>query len=66
VLIVFDRLFGTFAAPPRDEPLRFGLKGRQASRNPVSIALGEWALLLHDAAQAHGLGAKLRTLFGPP
>lgn len=66
VLIVFDRLFGTFAAPPRDEPLRFGLKGRQAGRNPVSIALGEWALLLHDAADAQGLRAKLRTLFGPP
>jgi sterol desaturase/sphingolipid hydroxylase (fatty acid hydroxylase superfamily) len=27
VLIVFDRLFGTFADAPREEPLRFGFKG---------------------------------------
>src|SRR5215468_401320 len=27
VLIVFDRLFGSFAEAPVDEPLRFGLKG---------------------------------------
>lgn len=66
VLIVFDRLFGTFAAPPRHEPLRFGLKGREPSLNPVAIALGEWAHLTRDAMRAKGVHAKLRTLFGAP
>ncbi len=52
VLIVFDRLFGTFASAPREEPLRFGLKGREVGRNPFAIALGEWCVLLTDVARA--------------
>jgi sterol desaturase/sphingolipid hydroxylase (fatty acid hydroxylase superfamily) len=66
VLIVFDRLFGTFADAPRDERLRFGLKGQQQELNPVQIALGEWMRLASDVRQAKGLRDKLRTLFGTP
>jgi sterol desaturase/sphingolipid hydroxylase (fatty acid hydroxylase superfamily) len=66
VLIVFDRLFGTFAAPPLDEPLRFGLKGRTPSHNPVAIALGEWRHLFADTARAKGVRAKLKVLLGAP
>jgi sterol desaturase/sphingolipid hydroxylase (fatty acid hydroxylase superfamily) len=66
MLIVFDRLFGTFAAAPKREPLRYGLVGGTPSFNPVRIALGEWASMLRDARNAQGAGAKFRTLFGPP
>jgi sterol desaturase/sphingolipid hydroxylase (fatty acid hydroxylase superfamily) len=66
VLIVFDRLFGTFAAPPQGERLRFGLEGRAPSNNPLVIALGEWRHLAHDAARAKGARAKLKVLFGAP
>lgn len=66
ILIVFDRLFGTFAEAPRDEPLRFGLKDREPSNNVFRIALGEWAHLLRDAARARGLRQRLKVLFGAP
>lgn len=66
VLILFDRLFGTFAAAPREQPLRFGLKGREVGHNPFAIALGEWRALLADAARARGARAKLMCLFGAP
>jgi sterol desaturase/sphingolipid hydroxylase (fatty acid hydroxylase superfamily) len=66
MLIVFDRLFGTFAAAPEREPLRYGLVGGARSFNPVRIALGEWASMLRDARNAQGAGAKFRALFGPP
>lgn len=66
VLIVFDRLFGTFAAAPPTEQLRFGLKGREAGLNPICIALGEWAYLLRDVRRASGFKAKLLILLGPP
>jgi sterol desaturase/sphingolipid hydroxylase (fatty acid hydroxylase superfamily) len=66
VLIVFDRLFGTFARPPREEPLRFGLEGRAPAYNPLRIALGEWGRLIGDAHAAPGLRAKLAILFGAP
>lgn len=66
VLIVFDQLFGSFAAPPLGEPMRFGLKGREPSLNPLRIALGEWGYLMRDARQLRGLTAKQKTLFGSP
>lgn len=66
VLIVFDRLFGTFAKVPTDEPLSYGLKGRTPTNNPVRIALGEWAILLRDVAAARGLRAKMKVLLSPP
>ncbi len=66
MLIVFDRLFGTFAAPPATEQLRFGLKGRAVGHNPFAIALGEWGRLLSDIAHVRGVRAKLKTIFGAP
>lgn len=66
VLIVFDRLFGTFAAAPADEPLRYGLKGRAPSINPFQIALGEWVHLWRDVRRAPGIKARLKVLFGAP
>jgi sterol desaturase/sphingolipid hydroxylase (fatty acid hydroxylase superfamily) len=66
ILIVFDRLFGTFAERPSDQPLSFGLVGGTPSFNPVRIALGEWIAMLGDAWKARGTSAKLRALFGPP
>jgi len=65
-LIVFDRLFGTFAEAPQDETMRFGVKGRAPSNNPLVIALGEWKHLIVDLWRASGVSRKLRVLFGPP
>jgi sterol desaturase/sphingolipid hydroxylase (fatty acid hydroxylase superfamily) len=66
VLIVFDRLFGTFAEPPEAEPLRYGVVGAAPSYNPFAIALGQWIAMLRDARRADGPAARLSALFGPP
>lgn len=63
-LILFDRLFGTFAALPKNEPLRYGLVGRDPTNNPVSIVFGEWAAIVRDLRA--GKSGWLQTLFGPP
>jgi sterol desaturase/sphingolipid hydroxylase (fatty acid hydroxylase superfamily) len=65
-LIIWDRLFGTFASAPQGERLRFGLKGRVAGNNPVAIALGEWGYLLRDVRAAKGVAAKVKVLAGAP
>lgn len=65
VLIVFDRLFGTFAEAPA-EPLRYGLVGRTPSLNPFGIALGEWGRVLADLRHVRGPRSLIRTLFAPP
>ncbi|MEM6495598.1 MAG: sterol desaturase family protein [Pseudomonadota bacterium] len=66
VLIIFDRLFGTFATAPAKEKLIYGLHGRKPSHNPLRIALGEWGLLLRDVRAAKGVTAKFRVLLSPP
>lgn len=66
VLIIFDRLFGTYAREDAVTPCRYGLVMPQHSGNPVVVALDEWRHLLHDSLRATNLRALLGTLFGPP
>ncbi|MCK1638114.1 sterol desaturase family protein [Bradyrhizobium sp. 157] len=66
MLIIFDRLFGTFAEAPAQERLRYGLVGGKPSFNPVRIALGEWSAMFRDVRKAAGVRAKFRAMFGPP
>jgi sterol desaturase/sphingolipid hydroxylase (fatty acid hydroxylase superfamily) len=66
VLILFDRLFGTFAEAPKDEPLRFGLVGGARTLNPFRIAFGEWIALVRDFHRVDTLEMKWLALFGPP
>lgn len=66
VLIIWDRLFGTYAAPPAGETLIFGLKGRPPTNNVFHIALGEWVALGRDLSRAPTARRRLRVLFGPP
>lgn len=65
VLIIFDRMFGTFAAEHPGEPIRYGLAHREATANPLKIAFREWILMAHDlrATRFRDIG---RTLFGTP
>jgi sterol desaturase/sphingolipid hydroxylase (fatty acid hydroxylase superfamily) len=66
VFIIWDRLFGTFAAPPCDEKLRFGLLTPLPSQNPLTVHFHEWRRLMADVKGAVGLKARLRALIGTP
>jgi sterol desaturase/sphingolipid hydroxylase (fatty acid hydroxylase superfamily) len=66
VLIVFDRLFGSFVEERADLPPRYGLTTPLHSYNPLRIALHGWIALARDLARARSAAAVLRTLFGPP
>ncbi len=66
VLIVWDRLFGTFRAEPQDRSLKYGLVHALDSRNPVHIALHEWRRLFTDMARADGTRARIRIALGRP
>lgn len=66
VLIVFDRMFGTFADAPKGEDLQFGIAGMPPTANPFVVVFGVWTKIVGDAARAKGIGAKLRALFVPP
>lgn len=67
MVIVFDRLFGTFAEEQPDrEPLRYGLVHPVDSRNPVRIAFHEWGRLFTAMRSAGSLGAALKVAVGRP
>ncbi len=66
VLIVWDRLFGTFEPEADEEPCRYGLVDNIASYNPAYIALHGWYEMLRDACRSNPLRVRLKLLFGPP
>lgn len=67
VLIVYDRLFGTFAEAPRDEALSYGVKNaRVESHRPLQLELMGWVAMLRDLGSARSLQAAGRALLGRP
>jgi sterol desaturase/sphingolipid hydroxylase (fatty acid hydroxylase superfamily) len=66
VLIVFDRLFGTFTQERDGVPIRYGLTTPLTTYNPLRIAFHEWIHLGRDVRQAPNLRSALRTVLGPP
>ncbi|MEO6895877.1 MAG: sterol desaturase family protein [Caldimonas sp.] len=57
VLIVFDRLFGTYRAERDDVPCRYGLVEPMTGYNPVRIELAQWQKLGRDLLGARSLRA---------
>jgi sterol desaturase/sphingolipid hydroxylase (fatty acid hydroxylase superfamily) len=66
VLIVFDRVFGSFREARPGVPLRYGLADPVGSHNPLRIVLHEWRKLFRDLRQVHDWHSAWRTVFGPP
>lgn len=66
VLILFDRLFGTFRGQRADEPPRYGLVEPLRSYNPLRIASHAWVGMFHDLRLARGWRETWLTIFGPP
>jgi len=68
VFIVIDRLFGTFAAAPAGEALRFGLTGgdRRPTRKPLAILLLVWRQMAVDLRRAGDWRSRGAAVFGRP
>jgi sterol desaturase/sphingolipid hydroxylase (fatty acid hydroxylase superfamily) len=66
ILILWDRLFGSFVAERADDPPVYGITKNIETFNPLRIASHEWISLLHDVRRAPRLIDKLRYVFSPP
>jgi len=66
VLIIFDRLFGTYAEEQDNDPVRYGLVVPMDSRNPIKIAFFEWVQMARDVVSAKQFSHVFFFLFGPP
>lgn len=70
VLIIWDRLFGTFQpelTPEEYEPIRYGLSKKIKNDNLFTIIFHEWVDMIKDVKRP-GLSFRdrLRYVFGPP
>ena len=64
ILIVWDRLFGTFT--PEDERVVYGLTKDLDTFHPLRIDFHELATIAHNVARAPTLRAKLGYVLAPP
>lgn len=66
VLIVFDRLFGTYVAERDDEPCRFGLVHPTTTHNPLVNQFEHWISLGKDMLASGSLASAIGYLVMPP
>jgi sterol desaturase/sphingolipid hydroxylase (fatty acid hydroxylase superfamily) len=64
ILIVWDRLFGSFE--PEGEKVRYGITHQLETFNPIRIAFHEWADIVRDVAGARTWRERAGFVFGPP
>ncbi len=66
VLIIWDRIFGTFKEEMPDIKPRFGLTKNINSFHPVKVVFHEWQGIVNDLKQAPNLKTALNYLIKPP
>ena len=66
VLIIWDRLFGTFSPEQQEEPVVYGLTSNLDSDNPLWVCVHEYVALGRDLKRAGGWRDRLRYLFLAP
>lgn len=67
VLIVWDKMFGTFAEEDEEEPIQYGLtKPLENPHHPVKIVTHEISSLVRDLKRDTTFLTKLKYIFYPP
>ena len=66
VLIIWDRLFGTFAQEVDDEKVRYGLTENIDTHQPFKVATHEYSAIWRDVRRASSLSDKLSYIFKAP
>ena len=66
VLMVWDRLFGTFAEEAEADPPRYGIIKNIDTYNPFRIAFHEWIAMARDLTSARSATEAAGLVLGPP
>lgn len=66
VLIIWDRMFGSFVAEDDKEKPHYGIVSQLGTFNPVRVAFHEWLGIWRDVTHAKSLREVLGYTFGPP
>ena len=67
VLIIWDKLFGTFVKERDDTPCVYGITQQVHSHNPLRLTFHEWAAMFKDAfASNKPLTQRIKHFWAPP
>ena len=66
ILIIWDRIFGTFEPEADDEPCRYGIVKNLGDFNLFRAVFHEWSAIVDDVRRAATPREALMYLFGPP
>ena len=66
ILIIWDRMFGTFEPELDEEPPRYGIVKNLGDFNIVRVAFHEWIGIGRDLMTARSVGDVWGYVFGPP
>ena len=66
ILIVWDKLFGTFSPEAEEEPVRYGLTTNLSTRNPWTVFAHEYVGIARDASRAKTWRDRFGVLFQAP
>ena len=65
-LIIWDKLFGTFQAEDKNDPVKYGLTKNIDTYNPITTVFHEWVNIFKDLQKQTSFKNKLMYVFGPP
>ena len=66
VLIIWDKLFGTFQKEEDNEPVKYGLTKNINTYNPGTMVFHEWINIFKDLTKKCSFKDKFMYVFGPP
>lgn len=66
MLIIWDRIFGTFQEEIEGEEIRYGLTHEIDNLNPITVVDHEWVSLWQDMKKTKKWSEKLKYIFYPP
>lgn len=66
VLIIWDRLFGTFVKEKPELDIKFGIVGRLPNENPIDANFHQWRYLIELMSRQNTWLGKLKVLFTYP
>jgi len=66
MLIIWDKLFGTFQEEEKSDPVKFGLTTNLKNYNPITMVFHEWTNIFKDLRKGNSIKDKFMYVFGPP
>ena len=66
VLMIWDRMFGTFAEEVDEDPPAYGIVKNIDSHNPLKIAFHEWVAMARDLGSVRSVRDFVGVTLGPP